>query len=321
MGGLLTVDGQQVQGAQTMVRAAPFQTVRIEAAPGVPIEPGIRRGFERWLDAPGFARVRTHVTGLENADLVAEYGQRREMQVRLAVQGGQFGVSPGAITANPSSSDDWFTEGTLVTFTAAPTTGFGFRRWSGSLLGQPNPARHQVNAPFDAAAEFDLTYRVAGSVSHSFEAATPQEIVLTAENGTSPVSWRVASGTLPDGFTLSSGGTITGAALEKGQFTATLEARDASGLVASGTLAMDVSRPRVGVDALVGLFLLGTPAPSDLQRGYLDRNGNRNGFYDLGDLRVFLLANPDLPVSAEQRALVRTVLPMVDFSSPARRDP
>jgi hypothetical protein len=261
------------------------------------------------------------VTGLSNAELVAEYGQRREMEVRLSVQGGQFGVSPGTITASPPSPDGWFPEGTLVTFSAAPTTGFGFLRWSGGLVGQTNPVSHQVNAPFDAAVEFELTYRVPGSVSHSFEAATPQEIVLTAQNGSAPITWRVLSGTLPDGLDVSSEGIITGAALVSGRFTTTVEARDASGLVASGTLTLDVASPRVGVEALVGVFLLGTPAPTELQGGYLDRNGNRNGFYDLGDLRIFLTANPDLPLSAEQRAMVRAVLPMVDFKAPVRRDP
>jgi M6 family metalloprotease-like protein len=321
LGGLLTVDGQPIQGAQTVVRAAPFQPLRIEAAPGAPLEPGIRRGFDRWADDPSLPRVRTHVTGLSNAELVAEYGQRREMQVRLSVTGGQFGVSPGTVTASPSSPDSWFPEGTFVTFSAAPTTGFGFLRWSGGLAGETNPVRHQVNAPIDAAVEFELTYRVTGSVSHSFEAATLQEIVLTAQNGSSPITWRVLSGALPDGLTLSSGGTITGAALVKGQFTTTVEARDASGLVATGTLTLDVSSPRVGVEALVGLFLLGTPEPTELQRSYLDSNGNRNGFYDLGDLRIFLTANPDMPLSAQQRAMVRAVLPMVDFKSTVRKNP
>jgi hypothetical protein len=323
VGGLLTVDGRQVQGTQTLVRAAPFQEVVIEAAPGVPLEPGLRKGFERWLDDPGLPRVRTFLTPLADADLVADYGERREVEVKLAVQGGQFGVSPGAVTSSPTSTDSWYPEGTLVTFTAAPTTGFGFLRWTGPLAGQTNPARYQVNAPLEAGAEFELTYRVARSVSHQLEAATPQEIQLTAENGSAPITWSVLAGRLPDGLTLSEGGLLSGAALEKGQFPVSLQARDASGLIATGDLTLDVGRPRVGVDALVGTFLLGEPTPSELQRGYLDRNGNRNGFFDLGDLRIYLLANPDLPTTAEQRALVRTLLPTVTFtpSSGARREP
>ena len=104
-----------------------------------------------------------------------------------------------------------------------------------------------------------------------------------------------------------------GAALEAGQFPVGLEARDASGLIATGTLTLDVSKPRVGLDALVGVFLLGTPEPSEPQKAFLDHNGNHNGFYDLGDMRIFLLANPTLPATAAQRALVRTLLPTFTF--------
>jgi hypothetical protein len=271
------------------LRAAPFQTLRVEAAGGAPIEPGIRWGFNGWQDDPSLPRVRTFVTGLSDAELVADYGQSREIQVRTGVTGGQFGVSPGTVSVSPASSDGWVAEGTMATFTAQ-------------------------NVPIDVTSDFELIYRVSGAVSHTLEAATPQEIVLTAENGKAPITWRVLAGQLPAGLALS-GGVLRGAALEAGQFPLSLEARDASGLAATGTLTLDVSKPRVGVDALVGVFLLGTPAPSDDQKAYLDHNGNHNGFYDLGDLRVFLLANPTLPATAAQRALVRTLLPMITFGS------
>jgi hypothetical protein len=245
------------------------------------------------------------------------------VQVKLAVRGEQFGVAPGTVTASPVCPDFWCPAGTLVTFTATPTTGFGFKGWTGALAGQSNPARYQLDAPVDVAVDFELTYRVQGGASHSFEAATPQELVLTAENGSSPIGWRLQGGRLPTGLTLSSAGVVTGVALETGQFPITVEARDASGLVATGTITLEVGRPRMGVDALVGVFLLGTPAPTEAQRSYLDHNGNQNGFYDLGDLRMFLRANPALPATAAQRAMVRALIPTITFGAgePVRRDP
>jgi hypothetical protein len=36
---------------------------------------------------------------------------------------------------------------------------------------------------------------------------------------------------------------------------------------------------------------------------FLDRQGNADGAYDLGDFRAWVLANPSLPLSAELRAL------------------
>lgn len=312
LGGLLKVDGRPVSGSEAVVRAAPFQAVAIEAAPGAPLEEGLRRGFERWMDDSSLARSRVFLTTLEDAELVAEYG-RLEARVLMDVEGERFGVSPGTVSADPFSEDFWFPEGTLVSFSASPSTGFGFREWTGALAGQANPASFQVDGPVEAGALFELTYGVPDEVSHSLEAAVPQEVVLVAENGSSPIVWTALDGRLPEGLVLQSTGVVAGAAMETGRFGLTVQARDASGLVASGSLTLDVTRPAVGVDALVGMFLLGTPAPTELQRIYLDRAGNRNGLYDLGDLRAFLRANPDLPMSAEQRALVRTLLPVVSF--------
>jgi hypothetical protein len=253
------------------------------------------------------------VPGLQDAELVAEYG-RREVRVLMNVAGGQFGVSPGTVSATPASEDFWFPEGALVSFTAVPSTGFAFQGWSGALTGQGNPAVHQATLPLQASALFTLTYRVAGGVRHAIEAAAPQEIRLVAENGTAPISWAIKAGRLPGGLTLSAAGVLTGAAMETGEFSITLEARDAMGLTASGPVVLAVGQPVIGIDALVGLFLLGNTAPTQLQMEFLDGAGNRNGVYDLGDLRAFLLANPTTPLTAEQRLLVRTLLPAFSFT-------
>jgi hypothetical protein len=312
-GGLLTVDGQAVPGGQAVVRAAPFQTLSIEAAPGVPIGDGVRLAFERWLDTDGLARSRTYVTPLEDAELVAAYGDRREVQLRVGIEGSQFGVAAGRITSVPASADLWYPEGTPVLVTANATTGFGFLHWTGALAGQSNPAMVEMTGPVDAGALFDLTYRIPGGIRHQIQAAAAQEVVLEAENGAHPVTWSLLDGHLPEGLTFHQDGVIAGAALQSGDFELTVKAVDSSGLVATGTFTLAVGRPAVGVQALVGMFLGNPIALTELQRQYLDRSGNRNGIYDLGDLRAFFLANPDLPMTAAQQALVRTLVPAVSF--------
>jgi M6 family metalloprotease-like protein len=312
-GGLFTVDGQVVPGAETTVRAAPYQTLTIEAAPGAPLSDGVRQAFERWTDGAGIQRVRTFQAGLEDAELVAEYGNRREVRLRMAIQGTQFGVTPGSILTQPASPDGWFPEGTPVGLTASAATGFGFVRWTGALSGQGNPALLQMDAPLDAGALFELTYRVPASLRHEVQAAAPQEIQLQADNGTSPITWTLLEGRLPEGFALRPEGVITGAALESGDFPLTVQAVDAAGLTATGSITLAVGRPAVGVQALVSPFLAGASTLTELQRIYLDNAGNRNGTYDLGDLRAFFLANRDLPVTAEQQATLRTLVPAVTF--------
>jgi M6 family metalloprotease-like protein len=312
-GALLTVDGQAVSGTQAAIRAAPFQTLTLEAAPGAPIAEGVRVAFERWMDAPSLTRVRSFVTGLEDAELVAEYGNRREVRLRVDIQGSMFGVAAGTIATAPASPDGWFPEGTPVGLTASATTGYGFLRWTGPLAGQANPALLEMSGPVDAGALFELTYRVPAGLRHQVQAAAPQEVVLVAENGAPPVAWTLLEGRLPEGLALRSEGVISGAALESGDFPLTLQAVDAAGLIATGNVTLAVARPAVGVQALVGPFLGNTTALNELQTLYLDRSGNRNGIYDLGDLRTFFLANRDLPVTAEQQAVLRTLLPAVTF--------
>jgi M6 family metalloprotease-like protein len=310
--GLLTVNGAPVSGSQTVVRAAPYQVLSVEASPGVPISDGVRRGFESWMDNPAAERVRAFVTGMDDAELVAKFG-RREVQMRMNLQGGQFGVTPGQVLANPASTDFWFPEGAMVTLTASPTTGFGFTSWSGVLAGQGNPAHYQVNAPVEAGAVFTLNYKVQGA-KHVLEAASTQEILLLAENSSSPVSWTLNEGRLPEGLTFGSDGALKGAAFELGLFPLNVTARDAKGLTATGTISLEVTRPTVGVQTLVSPFLKGAIAPTDLQRQFLDRQGNRNGAYDVGDLRAFLLANPNLPMTAQQKAMVKALFPALTLT-------
>jgi Putative Ig domain len=224
-------------------------------------------------------------------------------------------VTAGSITTDPTSPDSWFTEGTPVGLLASATTGFGFVRWTGALSGQSNPALLQMSGPLDAGALFELTYRVPAGLRHEVQAATPLEVVLDAENGADPVTWTLLKGLLPEGLALRQDGVISGAALESGDFPLTVQAVDAAGLVATGSLTLAVTRPAVGVQALVGTFLGNPTALNELQTLYLDRAGNRNGSYDLGDLRAFFLANRDLPMTAEQQAIVRTLVPAVTFGS------
>jgi hypothetical protein len=96
--------------------------------------------------------------------------------------------------------------------------------------------------------------------------------------------------------------------METGSFPLTLRASDASGLAATATVTLTVTPPVVGIDNLVGPFLLTQRTPTEDQLQFLDRAGNRNGFYDLGDLRAFLLANPGLPMTSADRGLVREIL-------------
>ena len=96
----------------------------------------------------------------------------------------------------------------------------------------------------------------------------------------------------------------------------TLRAVDAIGLQAFLPLTLSVGDPELPVDALASAFLHTGPPLSANVRTYLDNEGNNNDAYDLGDLRAYVLRNPNLPASGPLEDLVRLLVPMGDIKTP-----
>lgn len=134
-------------------------------------------------------------------------------------------------------------------------------------------------------------------------ATLAQDIRLTAQNATAPVSWAQVGGSLPEGLTLSSEGRVRGAAIELGFFPVVVEATDAVGLSARATVTFQVGEPSFPIGQLASPFLLRGLPLEPVQAAFLDRQGNRDGVYDVGDFRAWVLAHPSLPLGAEVAAL------------------
>lgn len=304
VGDLFTVDGQARAGNEVSFLSAPFQRHALHAAGGAPLTPGVRLGFQEWVGVESDGRRLDFTTPLDDTALVARYAGR-QLQLAVDVLGSVPGVTPATFHAMPFSEDLWFAEGARVTVEVRPRTGFGFLEWTGALAGQPNPATVSMTEPVSAGATFEVTYRVP-SVDFDIEAARRQSIGLHVENGNHPIRWLRVEGALPDGLLLSNDGTISGVPVRTGSFSVVLEARDAIGLSAQATVAFDVDEPTLAATSLAAPWLLtGTP-PTEDQQVYLDQVGNRDGRYDLGDMRAWILAHPTLPTTTAVRALVGT---------------
>lgn len=308
----ITVDGGPPTPTDLLVSSAPFQVRTIEAAAGNEISDGIRTGFQSWED--GSPRIRTFVTQLSDSILVAEYGGSREIRLSVAQESPVQGIAPGHLETLPPSVDGWFDEGEEVSVLAQARTGFAFKEWTGDLASSPNPVTVVMDAPLTATAVYEVTFGVGdASVAVDMEAAVPSQVLLEAENANLPVLWEVLSGDLPAGLSLSQAGLLAGAALVSGTFDLTVQATDAIGLEATGSVSLHVRPPDVGVQTLGAPFYQVGVGPTDLQREYLDRQGNANGRYDLGDFRAFVLANPELPDAAPPAlapVLTRVIVPL-----------
>ena len=55
---------------------------------------------------------------------------------------------------------------------------------------------------------------------------------------------------------------------------------------------------------------------ADSESRFLDRTGNQNGIYDLGDFRAFLVRNPDLPMNSELLEIMRTFIQLGPVAPP-----
>jgi M6 family metalloprotease-like protein len=114
---------------------------------------------------------------------------------------------------------------------------------------------------------------------------------VRATGGTLPYAWSV-SGALPRGVTPRPDAdalTFAGAPREAGAFPVTVSLRDAQGREVSQQVALVVAAPALSAERLVEPFLGGAgPGPNDEELALLDGAGNRNGRYDVGDLRAAL---------------------------------
>ena len=301
-GGIFTIDGSSITGATHTFSSAPFSRHTIKVAEGESIAAGVRRPFAGWADDASALPVRQVKTPFVDSEYVARFAGR-QMQLAVESTGGVNGVSPGTFSTVPASADLWFDEASSVIVEAVPTRGFGFVDWTGALAGQGNPAIVMMAAPVTAGASFELTYALPAAPV-SFSAAVSLDFRLDVENGTAPVVWVVTEGLLPAGVAVDAFGNVTGAALELGNFTVTVRATDALGLQATGPLVFAVSDPGIPVAQLASHFLGVGPSLSAIQLNFLDRQGNRNGGFDLGDFRAWVLANPSLPFSLELRSLI-----------------
>jgi len=308
---VLLVDGEWVDSLR-LLSSAPFVTHDIESVAGAILSPGARRPFEGWSDDPAAPRQRSIVTPLDDVEYVARFGGT-EFELAMTLAGGVGGVDPATFTSDPAAPDLWFPSGAAVSLTAQPRTGFTFQGWSGALAGQGNPASFTMDGPLDAGADFELVYRVP-DVSVELPAATNLDVQLEVEQGTAPARWRIVDGALPLGVSLASDGRIVGASLDLGSFDVTVEAVDALGLPATGSLSLVMTAPQIPIERLASSFLLSGQSLDAAEVGFLSRQGNQSPGYDLGDFRAWVLSDVTLPLSVDlgQRVHRETVVISAD---------
>jgi hypothetical protein len=118
---------------------------------------------------------------------------------------------------------------------------------------------------------------------------------LRAAGGALPYQWSV-TGALPRGITTTSGPDrilFTGAATESGSFPLDVRITDALGTTVTHAVSLVVQAAQLELDRVLQHFLRSSANPlNNAEQEYLDNSGNRNGRYDVGDLRRYLRTQP-----------------------------
>lgn len=257
------------------------------------VEHRARTGFDAELPAAGVliyhvdptapfrpcaACPRTYRVSLEEADgnrallrTAAEGGNRGEAGDAFAALTAQASFSNVTVPSTRSNRDSV----TAVTLHAIELNGAGRARVLLSTAETP---------------------AVLGTALPQGTALRPYAASVRAGGGALPYRWELAAGVIPEGVRfVDSTATFAGTPLQPGEFTVTVRVQDIRGSTALAPATLRIDDAAIPLVVLLQPLLV-TPAtpPTELEQHYLDLNGNRNGRYDLGDLRARVLSNPAL---------------------------
>ncbi|MCH7875750.1 MAG: M6 family metalloprotease domain-containing protein [Gemmatimonadetes bacterium] len=177
--------------------------------------------------------------------------------------------------------------GDTVVLIAVPDVGAILDRWAGDESGNDDTLAVAMTRSVTITAVFAATLVTDTTPPPPAVMGAPYSHTFSATGGIGSVFWTVATGQLPEGLGLASGGTLSGIPAVTGQFAVTARATSGS-QVADLAVSLEVTAPALSRESVLGQ-LLGTGAElSTDQLTYLDLLGNRNGGYDVGDFLAWV---------------------------------
>ena len=131
-----------------------------------------------------------------------------------------------------------------MSVSAAAAGGYQFSGFSGALSGTTNPQSLMVNATESVVANFTAVPSgptiTTTSPLPDGTVYVPYSRAFAATGGTTPYTWSVASGSLPAGLSLSTGGTLSGTPTVAATYTFTIRVSDRNSHSASKQFALTI---------------------------------------------------------------------------------
>jgi hypothetical protein len=218
--------------------------------------------------------------------------------------GGRVTSDPAGVDCGASCSLVLPERGATATLAATPPDGGLFLGWGGACAGTDPctvtlSGNRVVQARFaDPLAIVSETGLAAGVMG------APYSATLQSTGGVGTRTWALGGGAPPAGVVLDTlTGTLAGVPEESGTFEFAVVARSGP-LSDARSFQLQVTRPVITAEAVLDRLLGAGSLPQDHQR-FLDLVGNRNGRFDIGDVRAWMIENQQL-----QGAAARTLREM-----------
>ena len=210
-------------------------------------------------------------------------GPNNELTIILPAPTRALGIDYGGFAGGATGSIS-LSNGFVLPLSALPAA--GQTQFSGFVSATPFSAL-TLNINNDSWVVLDLLQATANTALTSATEGVPYTQVLLEQGGVGPLTWTLASGSLPPGMNLSSSGVITGTSATSGAYTFTVHLVDSSPTpktVTSGSLTLTV-RPLAPTNLIVGpggpsaAILTWTPSNSADVAGYKVYRGISSGNY------------------------------------------
>ncbi len=240
-----------------------------------------RRRFE-WLSwSNGQDREHQFTASSTGDTIIASVAVEYELKATFSGTG--FGTIGADVPLDLPNGTFLFADSTVTLVAAPDSIGHIFEGWYGSdTTATGDTLVLQMTRPFALDARFAAPLLVADNSLPMATMGTEFAHQLTAIGGVTGKSWRLATGTLPAGLLMSTGGIVSGLPEQTGEFSLGVEVSSGSQTILD-TLNLSVVAPALTVtDILLQLVGEGTPlSAQDIV--YLDLLGNRNSWLDVGD--------------------------------------
>jgi len=127
-------------------------TLTATAAPGF--------DFKNWTGTPNDTSNPIKITMDGNKQVNALFNDRFSLYINnQLVVGSNISFDQGMINASPApGDDDKYANGTLVTLTAAPNAGYGWKAWSGTSSDGSNPTKVTITSDKHVTVTFELRF-------------------------------------------------------------------------------------------------------------------------------------------------------------------